>query len=748
MSSTSWKQRLTGQIAPELEEEVDRFASQIQLRQQGRMDEKVFAETRLRRGVYGQRYDNGQRYDGRETRALAFPCGGLTKGPTTVWDAPGMVRIKIPYGGLNARQLEVIAELAEEYSDDILHVTTRQDIQLHFVHIEDTADLMYRLAAVGITTREACGNSVRNVTGCPTAGVCTGEAFDTTPYTEAVFEFLLGHKDAQDFGRKFKIAVSGCAGEACALAMMHDAGLVAALRDGKRGFAVYVGGGLGSVPEQAQLLSDFVSEEELLPILQCVCRIFGRMGEKKLRHKARLKFLLRDLGIEKFRELVAEERKILPHDPRWTSYLKELRKAAETPLLPPAPLPVGTVLPPGFAEWRATNVKAQKQAGYSIAKVTMPLGDFTPDQARALADLARRYVGETTGIRLTVDQNFVFRYIPEARLPELYAGLAAVGLAEAGADTIIDITSCPGTDTCKLGTASSRGLAGALRQHLANRWMELDTVVRGLHIKVSGCFNSCGQHHIADLGFYGVTRKRHGKSVPHFQIFLGGTLEGNASAFGLAAVAVPAKRIPTVVDRYTEFYAKNRQAGEGFKDFVARIGKAKFRDMLQDLTEVPVYEEAPELFTDWRDPREYGTGDIGIGECAGEVVNTVDFDLAEAERILFQAQLALEAGRLGEAAAQADDAMFKAAKGLIYTRFVDITADRGQIVREFRARLVEPKHFHDPFAGDKFAQYFLDAAAKPLDGKKAGDVHRRIEEAGLFIEAAHTCADKLATPAA
>src|SRR6185503_1188193 len=258
----SWKDHLGDRVPADLAREIEIFENEIALRKQGKIDEKVFAETRLRRGAYGQRYDNGQRNDGLRTQTLAYPSADLTKGPMTLWDAPGMQRIKIPYGGLTPTQLEALSECAEEYSDGILHVTTRQDIQLHYVHIEDTPSIFRRLAAVGITTREACGNSVRNVTGCPIAGVCKTEAFDITPYAKALTYYLLGHPDTQDFGRKFKIAFSGCAQEACGLARMHDIGLVAVTRPGadgtdQRGFEFYVGGGLGAVPHQALLLDAF-----------------------------------------------------------------------------------------------------------------------------------------------------------------------------------------------------------------------------------------------------------------------------------------------------------------------------------------------------------------------------------------------------------------------------------------------------------------------------------------------------------
>src|SRR5688500_14183971 len=368
-SNSLWREQPLESPLPELVREIEIYETEIELRKQGKMDEKLFAETRLRRGAYGQRYDNGQRWDGKETQNLPFPSNeiGLTKGANTVWDAPGMQRIKVPFGGMNPEQLEVMAELAEEYSDGIAHVTTRQDFQLHFIHIDDTPALMRRLAAVGITTREACGNSVRNVTACPIAGVCHTETFDVTPYARATADFLLGHPDAQDFGRKVKTAFSGCKGAACGLVNMHDLGYIAATRvvDGQeqRGFEFYVGGGLGTVPHQAKLFDPFVTEDEILPLAQAIARVFARMGEKKNRNRARLKFLVAQLGIDEFKRLVLAERAILPYDPAWTAYLKDLHATDEQPLHPPVALN-GVARPEGFDAWVPTNVYEQKQPGY------------------------------------------------------------------------------------------------------------------------------------------------------------------------------------------------------------------------------------------------------------------------------------------------------------------------------------------------------------------------------------------------
>jgi sulfite reductase (ferredoxin) len=737
--SLTWKDKLADKVPADLAREIEIFENEITLRKQGKIDEKVFAETRLRRGAYGQRYDNGQRNDGLKTQTLQYPLAELTKGPTTLWDAPGMQRIKIPYGGLNPAQLEALAECAEEYSDGILHVTTRQDIQLHYVHIEDTPSIFRRLAAVGITTREACGNTVRNVTGCPIAGVCTTETFDVTPYAKATAKFLLGHKDTQNFGRKFKVAFSGCSENACGLAMLHDVGAVARVKDGKRGFEFFVGGGLGSVPNQAKLFDAFLPEEELLPMCQAMSRVFARLGEKKNRNTARLKFLVNKLGLEEFRRLVLEERKALPDDPAWTAYLKNLKVTDEKPLKPGVALN-GQPRPEGFDAWLKTNVYKQRQAGYAVATVTLPLGDFSARQARALSDVARKYVGEP--MRLTVEQNLLFRWVSEADLPALYGELRAMGLGEPGAGSIVDITACPGTDTCKLGISSSRGLAGELRTRLASRMMAMDEAVRGLKIKVSGCFNSCGQHHIADLGFYGVSRKKGSWSVPHFQVLVGGQFDHNAGAYGLAVIAVPSKRIPEVVDRMTDAFLRERQKAETFQAWIKRIGKAKVRAMLEDLTAIPGHDENPSFFSDWRDPREYSNGDMGVGECAGEVVSPLDFGLAAAEREAFEAQLTLEAGDYRKASDQALNSMVTAARELVMSKAA-VGDSRPDIVREFRDRFVETKLFWDPFAGGKFAQYFFSAVENPPASPSSDAAHRLVEEAQLFIEAAHSCRLKL-----
>ncbi|RMG94783.1 MAG: nitrite/sulfite reductase [Deltaproteobacteria bacterium] len=738
---SNWEIRLGAEVLPERAADIRAFQQAMAARRNGRLDERLFAELRLRQGVYGQRYDNGHRHDGHASRRIDFPCGDVTKGPETLWDAPGMQRIKIPYGGLDARQLEVIAELAEEYADGILHVTTRQDIQLHFVHIEDTPDIMWRLAAVGITTKEACGNAVRNVTACPLAGVCNDESFDVTPYAEAVARFLLGHPDTQDFGRKFKIAFSGCEDHPCGLARIHDIGAVAKVRrvkagDGvvrtERGFALYVGGGLGAVPHRAELLDAFVPVEELLPTCQAVCRVFAALGEKKNRARARLKFLLKRLGIEEFRRLVAAERERLPFDPRWRTEVEDV-DPRDGPSRPAGPvLRVRPTGDPDFVAFVDRNVRPQAQPGYSVVTVALPLGDLSADQARALADLARTYADGH--LRATVEQNFVLRWISNADLRAVYDDLVAAGLAEPVAASIVDITSCPGTDTCKLGISSSRGLSATLRSILVEEGMLADEAVAALRIKVSGCFNSCGQHHVADLGFLGVSRNVDGRRVPHFQVVLGGQWSANANATGIAIGAVPARRVPDVVRRLVRAYATERAPGETFRAWVERLGRKTLRERLSDLTAVPPFGTDPEFYRDHLDPRIYGIGDMAQGECAGEMVSVAKFGLADADRLLDEALDALDEGRSADAARLSFESLLAGARALVRAQTFDVPDEPRALLCTFEARFVATRLFWDEHAKDKFARYLLRWRDRKPGPDDAEDV---IREARLFIDHAY-----------
>ncbi len=738
-SARYWAGALKDKIPSGLAEEINVFETEIRLKKQGKIDDKVFAETRLRRGAYGQRYDNGQRNDGQNDYEIAFPNRGLlTKGPGTQWDAPGMLRIKIPYGGLTAAQIETMADVAEEYSDSILHVTTRQDIQLHFVHIEDMPVIFRRLAAVGITTREACGNSVRNVTACPTAGTCTDEAFDVTPYAKALTYFLMGHPDTQDFGRKFKFSFSGCDDKPCGLVKLHDMGFVAKTKTindkTERGFAAYIGGGLGAIPYQAQLLNDFVPEAELLPLAQAVSRVFARHGEKAKRNRARIKFLISDWGIEKFRQTVTDERKKLPIDTRWTDYLSHLDDTTETPLKA-ASIEI-TRTDAAYLNWRKTNVQNQRQDGYALVHITLPLGDLSSNQARALAAIAQRYVGDT--IRATADQNIVLRWVSLGDLSSLYDALAEAKLVNPHAGTITDVAACPGTDTCKLGISASRGLAAHLNEDFSAKQAKLDPAIAALSIKISGCFNSCAQHHIADMGFYGVSRKVGNYMVPHFQVLLGGQKTNNASSYGQAIVAIPSKAVPGAIDALTQWYAKDRQGNEAFAAFITRQGKGAVKTKLEPFTKVPDYASDPDFYKDWGDVREYSKKDIGIGECAGEVVSLTDFGLASADRKLFDAQLKFDAGDSLMAAQDAILAMLEAAQALIKGHNQFAASEREAIVNNFKKMFYDTKLAFDPFQADKFLNFFFRAVGLELASLSKEHIRVLIEETQLFIEACNS----------
>ncbi len=369
--------------------------------------------------------------------------------------------------------------------------------------------------------------------------------------------------------------------------------------------------------------------------------------------------------------------------------------------------------------------------------INLPLGDLTARQMYQLADIARQYAGDN--VRLTVEQNIVLRWISEADLPDLYRALKAVGLGDAGAGTIVDITSCPGTDTCKLGIASSRGLAGELRRRLGEKNASLPQAVKDLKIKISGCFNSCGQHHIADIGLFGNSRRAGNRKVPHFQVVLGGKWRDNAGNYGLAVGAVPAKSVPILVDTIINRYAAEREKGESFQDWIGRLGKVAVREMVQPFMNIPPFELDPSFYSDWGDTRVYGIADIGVGECAGEVVSLFSMEISKAESVHFEALVALDDGDYITAENKAYESMLLAARALVRTQYLDVGNEPNDIVEEFRTRFYDTQLFFDPFAKGKFASYLLDRHANPPTKIDEDKAHRLIEEARLFIEATYAC---------
>ena len=440
-----------------------------------------------------------------------------------------------------------------------------------------------------------------------------------------------------------------------------------------------------------------------------------------------------NLGIEEFRRLVEEELKVMPVDKQWAQYIEDMRNGSYSEEVinePGGPFKPKTD-DKEYAQWCKTNVYSQKQDGYVAVTIKLPLGDITSNQSRDLVDIVQKYVGDT--MRTTVEQNILLRWVKTDDVENLYNDLKKINLADAGAGTILDIVSCPGTDTCKLGVSASRGLAAVLAKQLATKSFNLDQSVSDLKIKVSGCFNSCSMHHIADIGFYGVSRQQDDYVVPHFQMVLGGSMQKNAHSYGLAIASIPSKAIPQAVDRLTDFYAKERQGAETFKEFVERKGKPELKKLIDDLREIPAYAENPSYYVDWGDVREYSTGDKSIGECSGEVISLTGMGLKDADRKVFDAQVALDQKKIEEAAKLAYESMLTAARALIKDENQDISNDQNQVMKEFQERILSREMFLE-----QNANYFLTAFEEKEKALDAEQTHRRVEEAQLFIEEAYS----------
>ena len=542
--------------------DIDLFGSYAEKYLAGQLSDDDFRAQRLRRGVYSQRQTGVH-----------------------------MIRTKIPGGMLTAAQLDQLAGIADEFGGGKGHLTTRQNIQYHFVPLPQVAPLLHKLADVRLTTREACYNTVRNVTACPLSGLLADEAFDVRPYAQRVaFAFL--HKELTDaMPRKFKIAFSGCK-EDCMVGAIHDIGLRAVVRDGQRGFRMVVGGGLGPLPTEAHLLDEFVPEERLVNRCEAVLRLFNKHGNRKNKNKARLKFVVRERGWDWVKEQIeAEYADILANG-----------GIAAPEVVPdgfggfqssPPPLGTGAELPPvlgsnghsnpEYERWLQTNIREQKQPGYAMVTVKVPQGNLTGSQMHGLADIARS-AGDGV-LRVTIDQNLVVAYVPLRVLPRVYAALDRIGLAGAGANEIDDITTCPGAYSCNLALTKTMNLGAALTSVVKNY---SDPAVRKLSIKASGCPNSCGQHWIGDIGFYGNARKIDGKEVPYYLMLLGGGYdESGMMRFGTAVQSIPARLAPEAVRRVLDHFMANRQNGETF----------------------------PEMYRDWGDDAEYSL-QLGRGECA------------------------------------------------------------------------------------------------------------------------------------
>ena len=571
------------QISCAQEKELQRFETEIAALERGELDPDDFKRFRLENGVYGIR------------------------GTTDMH----MVRIKIRFGALTADQLDAVADAAERYTPlKMGHVTTRQAIQLYNVKRRDVPAALRLIAESGLTTREASGNTVRNVTCCPWAGVAADESFDVAPYADAVSRYFLRNPLNQNLPRKFKIAFEGCPTDHARLGI-HDIGAQAKLRDGKRGFQLYVGGGLGPTPMSAQLLEDWTPEDLLIPSIEATIRLFDRHGNRKDRARARLKFVLKDWGIEEFRKQWRLERSVVIGT---RSGLADWSIPQEAETAPPAPQEKPSHAPttPHYARWRKTNCVAQKQKGFFAVTVRCPLGDVTCTQMRHVAAVARRYCGGR--LRTAITQNLLLHWVPEAYLPNVYAELARQNLAQCEAGHLADITRCPGADTCQIAITHSRGLAEAIGE-LFNNGLAHDPVLENLSIKISGCSNSCGQHHIADIGFFGSAKNVDGHQVAHYRMLLGGGTRAGEAFFGTQVATLPAKRIPDAVKKLLLHYRDHRGSDESFRDFVQRIGVPNVKQLLNEFTTLPPYSKRPDLYGDLGFEGEFKV-EIGKGECA------------------------------------------------------------------------------------------------------------------------------------
>ena len=582
------RQAFEDQHEQTVRQEIEIFRQRAEQFLAGEISENDFRPFRLKHGIYGQRQAGVQ-----------------------------MVRCKIPSGLLTARQAEQLGRVADEFGGGKGHLTTRQNVQYHFVPLRRVADLMHVLADAGLTNREACYNTVRNVTTCALAGIARDEVFDVRPYAQHVAYALLRKDLTGSLPRKFKIAFDGCSGQDCIMSSMNDIGLRARIREGRRGFRMTIAGGLGPLPMEAQLLDEFVPEERLLNRIEAVIRVFNRYGNRKNKYMARMKFLVRDRGFDWLREEIEKEYlDILANGGiAWPEIVPEGFGGYQSN---PQPLGSGALLPvlgrprsddAAYEAWLVTNVQEQRQTGYAAVTIKVDQGNLTSAQFRGVASLAA-----TAGdglIRIVINQNLLLAYIPLLRLPQVYAALRELGLADAGANEIDDIITCPGSYSCNLGITKTMNLGAALQQTV--RAYD-DPAVRRLDIKASGCPNSCGHHWVADIGFYGNARKVEGREVPYYQMLLGGGYdeEGNLR-FGLAIQSVPARLAPEAVSRVLDHFIANRQRNETFRSYVLRQKVETFRALTSDLAKPA--ELFPEIYQDWGDEEDYSLK-LGRGECA------------------------------------------------------------------------------------------------------------------------------------
>ncbi|MDB5143177.1 MAG: hypothetical protein JWQ66_1890 [Mucilaginibacter sp.] len=678
---------------PIVEKDIIDLEKKIRAFREGKIHDEKFRSLRLARGIYGQRQPGVQ-----------------------------MVRIKLPFGKVTFKQLLRIADVSDEYASHNLHLTTRQDIQIHYVSLDRTPQLWAELERDDITLREACGNTVRNVTASPAAGIDPKEPFDVSPYAYATFEYFLRNPICQEMGRKFKISFSS-SDEDTAFSYIHDIGVIPKLKEnGERGFKVMLGGGLGAQPILASIVEEFLSEDQLIPYIESVIRVFDRHGERNNRNKARMKYLIQKIGLEEVLRLTREERIAN----KVKTYPIKRNTIAEPVLPATSDYPEVTISNPlRYEQWLATNVFEQKQKGFYGVYVKVTVGDIPTDVARKFVDAIKPYVADE--IRITQNQGLLLKYVRKEALPALYNGLTALDMSAPGFDTVADVTTCPGTDTCNLGISNSMTFARVLEDLIYNEYEEL-VYNRDIRIKISGCMNSCGQHGLAHIGFHGSSLKAGLRVLPSMQVLLGGGTVGDG--VGRAAervIKVPAKRATDVLRAVLDDYKTNSIEDELFNNYYDRQGKDYFYQMLKPLADLTTLKD--DEFVDWGHEETFVPA-IGVGECAGVVIDLVATLLYESDEKLGWANESFKNGAWSDAIYHSYNVLISSAKALLLDKNINSSTQTG-IIREFDAQYVEKGEFsldgtfndlvlqinkNEP--SEEFAKKYLGTAKNFLDSVK------------------------------
>ena len=644
-------------ISAEAQKDIGILEERIEKFHQGEIQEERFKAYRLTRGVYGQRQLGVQ-----------------------------MIRIKIPYGKLTGEQLVQIANISDEFSNGNLHATTRQNIQLHYVKLDDSPAVWSKLEEVGVTLRESCGNTVRNITASAKAGVDPDEPFDVSPYAETAFQYFLRNPVCQDMGRKIKSAFSSSEKDS-AYTYIHDFGFIPRVQEGKRGFKVVLGGGLGAQAMIAQTAYEFLPEDQLIPFMEATLRVFDRYGEREKRHKARMKYLLEEkkgLGMERLLSLIEEETKGLTY----TEYPIDLGIIPETEI-PEAKEVEGSyfVNEEKYQEWLDTNVFEQKQEGFFGVNIKLQLGNISSDTARALATAIKGYVADD--IRVTVNQGLQLKYARKEVLPYLFAKLDELGLADSGFGSTADITACPGTDTCNLAVTNSTGISIELENLIRNEFPHL-VKDSDINIKISGCMNSCGQHMVANIGFHGSSIKKGEFVIPALQVVIGGGVDQSGKGFiADKVIKLPTKRVPEAVRLLLSDYEENSNEGEYYNDYYQRQGKIYFYDLLKHLGDLATLSATD--FIDWGHNEKF-VPEIGVGECAGVSYDMVGTIVGDAEERLLFAKEGLENERYADSIYNSYSALVIGAKALLLSKDVACNTHR-KIISDFNEHYIKTGEF-------------------------------------------------------